>query len=82
MWPLGQENGDAMWRGLLATAGDLIALLDAETEDPTPADLVGIVGPRGYIERRTLSSFSDTGTTASRRLHGGDQSALPGYVPV
>lgn len=59
-----------MWRGLLATAGDLVALLDADTEDPTPADLLGIVGPHGYI-KLVREELSPLFPTQGRRRHGG-----------
>lgn len=40
-----QGKGDAMWRALQATEGDVVAFLDGDTEDPTPAHLAGILGP-------------------------------------
>ena len=38
-------KGDALWRGLLATEGDIVAFLDGDTADPSPAHLIGILGP-------------------------------------
>ncbi|KAF9886670.1 hypothetical protein FE257_011184 [Aspergillus nanangensis] len=38
-------KGDALWRGLLATDGDIVAFLDGDTQDPVPAHLLGILGP-------------------------------------
>ncbi len=38
-------KGDAMWRALAATGGDLVAFLDADTEDFAPAYLLGLLGP-------------------------------------
>jgi glucosyl-3-phosphoglycerate synthase len=38
-------KGDAMWRGLAATSGDVVAFVDADTEDPHPAHLLGLLGP-------------------------------------
>jgi glucosyl-3-phosphoglycerate synthase len=38
-------KGDAMWRGLHATSGDVVAFLDADTEDPDPCHLLGLLGP-------------------------------------
>lgn len=38
-------KGDAMWRALQATSGDVVAFLDGDTEDPSPAHLAGILGP-------------------------------------
>jgi glucosyl-3-phosphoglycerate synthase len=40
-----QGKGDAMWRGLHATTGDVVAFLDADTEDPDPCHLLGLLGP-------------------------------------
>ena len=55
-----------MWRALLATSpgssgNEIIAFLDGDTGDPTPAHLIGIIGPlimndetqmvRGMFER-------------------------------
>jgi len=38
-------KGDALWRALLATDGDIVAFLDGDTCDPDPAHLIGIIGP-------------------------------------
>ena len=38
-------KGDAMWRGLSATRGDVVAFLDTDTEDFTPAFVLGLLGP-------------------------------------
>jgi glucosyl-3-phosphoglycerate synthase len=38
-------KGDAMWRALAATTGDVVAFLDADTADPDPVHLLGILGP-------------------------------------
>jgi len=40
-----EGKGDAMWRGLHATTGDVVAFLDADTEDPDPCHLLGLLGP-------------------------------------
>ncbi|KAL6718814.1 hypothetical protein ACLMJK_003048 [Lecanora helva] len=40
-----QGKGDALWRALKATDGDIIAFLDGDTGDPNPAHLLGILGP-------------------------------------
>ena len=34
-----------MWRGLAATTGELVAYLDTDTEDFTPAFVLGLLGP-------------------------------------
>jgi len=38
-------KGDAMWRGLHATAGEIICFLDGDTADPDPRHLQGLLGP-------------------------------------
>ena len=40
-----QGKGDAMWRGLADTCGDVVAYLDADTADPDPVHLLGLLGP-------------------------------------
>ena len=67
-------KGDAMWRALLATSpgsgeNEIIAFLDGDTGDPTPAHLIGIVGPlimndeiqmiRGMFERPFKGNYGD-----------------------
>jgi glucosyl-3-phosphoglycerate synthase len=38
-------KGDAMWRALQVTGGDLVCFLDADTADPTVDHLLGLLGP-------------------------------------
>lgn len=38
-------KGDAMWRALQATGGDVICFLDGDTVDPRPGHLQGLLGP-------------------------------------
>jgi glucosyl-3-phosphoglycerate synthase len=38
-------KGDAMWRALTATDGEIVCFLDADTEDPDPGHLLGLLGP-------------------------------------
>jgi len=38
-------KGDAMWRGLHHCRGDVVCFLDADTEDPHPHHLLGLLGP-------------------------------------
>jgi glucosyl-3-phosphoglycerate synthase len=38
-------KGDAMWRTLAATDGEIVCFLDADTEDPDPGHLLGLLGP-------------------------------------
>jgi glucosyl-3-phosphoglycerate synthase len=40
-----QGKGDAMWRALALTDGDIVCFLDGDTEDPVPAHLLGLLGP-------------------------------------
>jgi glycosyltransferase involved in cell wall biosynthesis len=38
-------KGDAMWRALAATTGELVCFLDGDTLDPDPRHLQGLIGP-------------------------------------
>ena len=38
-------KGDAMWRALHATHGEVVCFLDADTADPDPRHLLGLLGP-------------------------------------
>ncbi len=38
-------KGDAMWRGLASTSGDIVAFLDTDTGDFLPVFLLGLLGP-------------------------------------
>ena len=38
-------KGDAMWRGLAATSGDIVAYLDTDTEDFHAGFVTGLLGP-------------------------------------
>ena len=38
-------KGDAMWRALQVTGGDVVCFLDGDTRDPSPAHLLGLLGP-------------------------------------
>jgi glucosyl-3-phosphoglycerate synthase len=40
-----QGKGDAMWRALHATTGEIVCFLDGDTADPTPLHLQGLLGP-------------------------------------
>lgn len=42
---LAMGKGDAMWRALHATRGDIICFLDGDTADPHPDHLLGLLGP-------------------------------------
>ena len=38
-------KGDAMWRALRATGGEVVCFLDGDTADPSPRHLQGLLGP-------------------------------------
>ena len=38
-------KGDAMWRGLASTTGELVVYLDTDTEDFEPGFVLGLLGP-------------------------------------
>ncbi|HET8978757.1 MAG TPA: glucosyl-3-phosphoglycerate synthase, partial [Solirubrobacteraceae bacterium] len=38
-------KGDAMWRALQVTSGDIVCFLDGDTGDPSPSHLRGLLGP-------------------------------------
>ncbi len=38
-------KGDAMWRALQVTGGELVCFLDGDTADPSPRHLSGLLGP-------------------------------------
>ncbi len=38
-------KGDAMWRALSVAHGDIVVYMDADTADPHPAHLLGLLGP-------------------------------------
>jgi glucosyl-3-phosphoglycerate synthase len=38
-------KGDAMWRALQVTGGELVCFMDGDTVDPDPAHLRGLLGP-------------------------------------
>jgi glucosyl-3-phosphoglycerate synthase len=38
-------KGDAMWRAVSATRGDIVCFLDGDTLDPDPRHLQGVLGP-------------------------------------
>jgi glucosyl-3-phosphoglycerate synthase len=38
-------KGDAMWRALQATSGEIVCFLDGDTADPAPEHLQGLLGP-------------------------------------
>ncbi len=38
-------KGDAMWRALSVTSGEVVCFLDGDTADPSPGHLKGLLGP-------------------------------------
>ena len=38
-------KGDALWRALSVADGDIVVFMDADTADPHPAHLLGLLGP-------------------------------------
>jgi glucosyl-3-phosphoglycerate synthase len=38
-------KGDAMWRALAVTEGEIVCFLDGDTLDPAPSHLLGLLGP-------------------------------------
>jgi glucosyl-3-phosphoglycerate synthase len=38
-------KGDALWRAVARSRGDIVCFLDADTEDPHPHHLLGVLGP-------------------------------------
>lgn len=38
-------KGDAMWRALHATSGEVVCFLDGDTSNPDPGHLLGLLGP-------------------------------------
>ena len=38
-------KGDAMWRALQETGGEIVCFLDGDTGDPSPRHLIGLLGP-------------------------------------
>ena len=38
-------KGDAMWRALQVTEGEIVCFMDGDTRDPDPSHLLGLLGP-------------------------------------
>jgi glucosyl-3-phosphoglycerate synthase len=43
--PVVQGKGEAMWRSLAATTGDIVVFVDADLQSFTPAYITGLLGP-------------------------------------
>jgi glucosyl-3-phosphoglycerate synthase len=62
-------KGDAMWRAVHATAADVVCFLDADTVDPSPLHLQGLLGPlfadhaiglvKGAFDRPLRTGYGD-----------------------
>ena len=61
-------KGDAMWRALSVTRGDVVCFLDGDTGDPHPDHLLGLLGPILTNDRLTLVKG-----TFERALQAGDR---------
>lgn len=47
-------KGEALWRSLAATTGDIIAFVDTDLRDPSPGFVPGLVGPLLQSQRPVL----------------------------
>jgi glucosyl-3-phosphoglycerate synthase len=64
--PADQGKGEAMWRGVLASIGDLVVFADADVLDAGPHYVVGLLGPllddpavqlvKGFYERPIVAA--------------------------
>jgi glucosyl-3-phosphoglycerate synthase len=61
-------KGDAMWRALSVTGGDVVCFLDGDTKDPQPSALLGLLGPILTDDRIQLVKGA-----FERPLESGDQ---------
>jgi glucosyl-3-phosphoglycerate synthase len=43
--PRMEGKGDALWAGLAASTGDIVAFVDGDLRDPSPAFVTGLLGP-------------------------------------
>lgn len=60
-----------MWRGVHATSGDVVAFLDADTTDPDPRHLLGLLGPLLEEPRVQLVKGAFDDGAAVRDAEGG-----------
>lgn len=64
--PAGRGKGEALWRGVLASTGDLVVFADADVLDAAPHYVVGLLGPlvldpsvhlvKGFYERPIVAA--------------------------
>ena len=71
-------KGEALWRSLAATSGDIVAFVDSDLRDPSPEYVPGIVGPLLLSDTPVLVKGS-----YRRPFRGaeGDSNAGPGADP-
>ena len=72
-------KGDAMWRALAATEGDLVCFLDGDTADPHPRHLQGLLGPLiGQPKLVVASTAVGRGPRLQARCRAKSRPAPPG----
>jgi glucosyl-3-phosphoglycerate synthase len=71
--PTVEGKGEAMWRGLAATSGDIVVFLDADLRSFTPSYVVGLLGPLMHDDniRLVKAAYERPLVTASGRRMGG-----------
>jgi hypothetical protein len=67
-----EGKGDAMWRGLAATTGDIVVYLDTDTRDFDDRFLLGLLGP--LLERPDLGLVKGA---FRRPFHADGMAAVP-----
>ncbi|MDX1658093.1 MAG: glucosyl-3-phosphoglycerate synthase [Nitriliruptorales bacterium] len=68
----GQGKGDALWKGLAATTGDLVCFIDADIEDLDERFVRGLVGPLlSTPEVSFVKAAYDRPLQVDGRLHAG-----------
>ena len=73
-------KGEAMWKGLAATTGDIVAWIDGDIEEFDPAFVPGMLAHRSYSTRTSGTSRRSTGArwAASPMTAGGSPRSAPG----
>lgn len=69
----GHGKGDALWKGLAATTGELVVFLDADLRDPDQRYVVGLLGPLLTVPEVGLvkACYDRPLRTAGQALAGG-----------
>ena len=65
-------KGDALWAGLAAAEGDVVAFVDADLREFRPHFVTGLIGPL----------LTDPSSTSSRASTTGRWSARPAWRPT